>query len=276
MKKSVSFVLSLAMLFGCFCMGGASIASAENESRYSAAVPYGGIIQDYVSEIVYYSRKDTSEKFVNQYELPHYYARNMDNCCAITAGGVIMANFDRTYEELIPNHTTFEFLGQVVYSEQDAAVDSMFQELYQRMGTTSAGTTVEGYKKGMTSYVQSKGRSIEITSIYKNSSLNESAYIAALKAGKLLTIFMDGFCIVGLAGINTNDGYDKISGTVVTGLHIVAAYGYRIVRYYDASNKLIQEDKYLYVNTGFGSAGLAMIRLNKYITVDDGYAINIT
>lgn len=276
MRKTFSLLLSFAMLAGCFCAGGARIAGAESESRYASAVPYGGVIQETVTDTVYYARRDISDKYSNQYELPLYFANDIANSCAITSGGAIIGNFDRTYEELIPNHTTISFLGKVIYGSQDAAVNAMHQELYQRMGTTSAGTSVAGYKLGMMSYVQSKGRNIVITSIYKNSSLNEAAYRAALEAGELLTVFLDGFAIVSEAGIDTYDGYDKILCTVVTGLHTVAAYGYRNIRYYDASNKLVQEDKYLLVNTGFSSAGLGMVRLNKYTTVDDGYAISVS
>lgn len=276
MKKSVSFVLSVAMLAGCFSTGAASVASADAESENRYAAVDGGVMHETVTENVYYARRDISDAYVNPYELPTYFANDIVNSCAITAGGAIIGNFDRTYEELIPNHTTFYFMGQYAYGSQDAAVNAMHQELYQRMGTTSAGTTVQGYKTGMTSYVQSKGRNIEITSIYNNSSLNESAYRSTLESGKLLTVFLDGFFLLGLAGVDTCDGYDEILGTVVTGLHTVAVYGYRNIRYYDASNNLVQEDKYLYVNSGFSSAGLGMIRLNKYTTVDDGYAINIT
>lgn len=276
MKKSCSLVLSVAMLVGCFSMGATGVATADAESENRYAAVNGGVIHETVYDTVYYARRDITETYINPYKLPEYFADNIANSCAITAGGDIIGNFDRTYEELIPNHTTFFFMGQYSYGSHDDAVDAMHRELYQRMGSTSAGTTVAGYKTGMTSYVQSKGRNIEITSIYNNSSLNESAYRSALESGKLLTVFLDGFAIVGLAGVHTYDGYDKIGNTVVTGLHTVAAYGYVNVKYYDASDNLIQEDKYIYVNTGFASAGLGMIRLNKYTSVDDGYAINIT
>lgn len=279
MKKSCSLALSLALLAACFGTGGAGVASAgaeEENARYGVAVPYGGVMHEAVTETVYYARRDITDAYINPYKLPEYFAYNIDNACAITAGGAIIGNFDRTYEELIPNHNAFYFMGQYTYGSQDAAVNAMHQELYQRMGTTSAGTTVAGYKAGMTSYVQSKGRSISISSIYQNSKLNEASYRSALESGKLLTVFLDGFSFISTAGIDTNEGYDEILQTVVIGLHTVAAYGYRNIKYYDASNKLIQEDKYIYVNTGFGSAGLGMIRLNKYTTVDDGYAINIT
>lgn len=273
MKKSVSLFISAAMFFcSCFCLGAATPVAAEN--RYASVK--GGTINEHITDTVYYDHRDITDYFTNQYRLPQYFASGIANSCAINAGGVIIANFDRTYDELIPNHTAILFMGSYTYSSQDEAVNAMFQELYTRMGSTSEGTTVAGYKQGMTSYVQNKGRNIEITGMYNKSSLDMSAYMAAFKAGKLATVFLSGFSVVYESGITTHDGYDTIDNTIAGGHHTVAAYGYRNIRYYDASNNLVQEDNYLYVHTGFSSGTLGMIRLNKYTTVDDGYIINVT
>lgn len=267
------------LLCSCLCAVNVSVAGAgtSGEARFAeTAVPYGGLIDGRVTDTVYYSRREITDYYEHPYKVPTYLAFNMQNCCAITAGGAIIGNFDRTYEELIPNHTTITIRGQVIYGSQGDAVNAMHQELYQRMGSTSEGTTIAGYKAGMTSYVQSKGRNIEITSICNNYSLDMSAYMSALKANKLLTIFLNGFSIVYEAGIDTYDGYDTIYNTIVKGYHTVAAYGYRNIRYYDASDNLVQEDNYLLVHTGFSTGVLGMIRLNKYTKIEDGYIVNVT
>lgn len=279
MKKSLSLFLGIiTAICSVFCLNGAIKKETFGpvESRYASNVPYGGVIKYNITDTVYYSHKDESEEYVNPYKLPLYMASGLQNSCAITAGGAVIGYYDRLYEELIPNHTGITFMGQFVYGSHDDAVDAMHRELYNLMGTTSQGTTVEGYKKGITSYVRNKGRNIEVSGIYNKTSLDKSAYTSALKSGKLLTIFMDGFAMISGKGIQTHDGYDTITQTVAEGLHSVTAYGYKNVKYYDAANKLISEDAYLYVNTGFASAGLGLIRLNKYIAIDDGYIINIT
>lgn len=278
MKKTLSLVLSFVMLVCCcLCIGVASVTVVRADTHYGvdAPVTYGGIIQDYVTDTVYYSRREI-ESYVNPLELPGYIACDMENACCITAGGAIIGHYDRIYEELIPNHTVRMFMGLPTYGVQDEEVIAMHKDLYKRMGATSAGVTVAGYKSGMTSYVQSKGRNISISSIYSKSALNKSAYMSALEAGKLLTVFMDGFSIVSGIEIKKYDGYDTVSNTIVKGAHAVAAYGYRNFKYYDASDNLIYEDNYLLVHTGFSSEVLAMIHLNKYTTVDDGYIISIT
>lgn len=280
MKKFLSLSLSVLMLFcSSFCLFTTLVCKnnfIKTESRYATTVPYGGVIKNEITDTIYYSYKEDNEKYINPYKLPIYIASGIDNSCAITAGGAVIGHYDRLYEELIPNHTGITFMGQFVYGSHDDEVDVMHQELYKKMGTTSQGTTVEGYKSGMKTYVQSKGCNIEITGIYKNTSLNKSSYMSALESGKLLTVFMDGFSMISGKGIQTFDGYDTISQTVAEGLHTMTAYGYRNIKYYDSYKKLIQEDNYLLVHTGFASAGLGMIRLNKYITIDDGYIINIS
>lgn len=283
MKKMVSCFLSVCLAVGAvlFSMGAflpssfRSETAAAGSKTYAADVmPTGGVIHDYVTERVEYSRREESGKYYNIYELPMYMATNMTNACAITAGGAVIGYFDRLYEELIPNHTGIEFMGRYTYGSQDAEVNAMHQDLYRRMGSTSEGTTVNGYVTGLSSYVASKGRTASITKIYRNSKLDQS-YMNALASGKLLTIFMDGFSIVNLSGVGEYNGYDEIKHCRVVGGHTVTAYGYRNIKYYDAANRLIEEDCYLYVHTGFTATGLAMVQLNKHMTLDDGYIIDI-
>ena len=281
MKKLFSLFLSGSIIIcSCFCFGALkveSIAANNGEACYaSEIVPYGGMIKDEKTDTVYYARKDDSEKYINPHRVPLYFASGIQNSCAITAGGAVIGHFDRVYEELIPNHTGMIFMGQFVYENQGEEVDAMHQELYKRMGSTSSGTTVAGFKSGMDSYIRSKGRTPEITRIYSWGSLNKSAYMSALEAGKLLTVFLDGFPIIVNGSFEFNDGYDSITNVIVEGLHTVTAYGYWNIKYYNSADKLIQEDCYLMVHTGFTTAGLAYIRLNKYTTIDDGYIINIT
>ncbi len=282
MKRVVSMLLSICFVIGLVCASGCAYIAvmpgiAANEVRLYAAdiMPMGGEIQETITERVDYAYRDISDYYANPYRVPAYFATGLSNACAVTAGGAVIGHFDRLYEELIPNHTGVIFMGQYVYGAQDEAVNAMHQELYTRMGTVEGGTSVDGYVSGMKSYVSSKNRTASVTKAY-GSSLDMSACVDALESGKLLTLFINGFAIVGFGGINDYDGYDEIGNIVVQGRHTVTAYGYQIVRYYDSANRLIQEDSYLYVHTGFTSAGLGYIRLNKYTTVEDAYIINIT
>ena len=283
MKRTVSMLLSICFVIGLMCVSGlaygivmpASGVTNEIPVYATSIMPMGGQIHENITERVNYSYRDDSENYMNPYRVPAYFASGLNNSCAITAGGAVIGHFDRLYEELIPNHTGIIFMGQYVYGGQDDAVDAMHRELYARMGTEAGGTSVDGYVSGMDSYVSSKNRTATITRAY-GSSLDMSECINALNSGKLLTLFVNGFAIVAFGGLEEYDGYDEINNITVVGRHTVTAYGYRIIKYYDSSNNLIQEDSYLYVHTGFTSAGLGYIRLSKYVTVEDAYVINIT
>lgn len=283
MKRTVSMLLSICFVIGLVCVSGCAYVSAmpvfaaANEERVYATdiLPMGGEIHETIAERIDYAYRDDSSYYANPYRVPAYFATDLPNACAITAGGAIIGHFDRLYEELIPNHTGIIFMGKYVYGEQDEAVNAMHRELYTRMGTEAGGTSVDGYVNGMKSYVSSKNRTASVTKAY-GSSLDMSACIDALESGKLLTLFVNGFAIVGFGGLNSYDGYDEIGNIIVKGRHTVTAYGYQIIKYYDSANRLIQEDSYLYVHTGFTSAGLGYIRLSKYATIEDAYIIDIT
>ena len=283
MKRTVSMLLSICFVFGLVCVSGCAyvtvmpVSGAANEVRVYATdiMPMGGEIHETITERINYAYRDDSRYYANPYRLPAYFATDLSNACAITAGGAVIGYFDRLYEELIPNHTGIIFMGKYVYGEQDEAVNAMHRELYTRMGTEAGGTSVDGYVNGMKSYVTSKNRTASVTKAY-GSSLDMSACIDALESGKLLTLFLNGFAIVSFGGLEEYDGYDEVMNITVRGRHTVTAYGYKIIKYYNSANRLIQEDSYLYVHTGFTSAGLGYIRLSKYATIEDAYIIDIT
>ena len=283
MKRAVSMLLSIWFVLALVCISGYAYAAvmpmsaAAREERVYAAdiMPMGGEMHETITERIDYTYRDASDYYANPYRVPAYFASGLNNSCAITAGGAIIGHFDRLYEELIPNHTGIIFMGQYVYGGQDEAVNAMHRELYTRMGTEAGGTSVEGYVSGMKSYVSARNRTASVTKAF-GSSLDMSACIEALESGKLLTLFLNGFAIVSFGGLEEYDGYDEVMNITVRGRHTVTAYGYKIIKYYNSANRLIQEDSYLYVHTGFTSAGLGYIRLSKYATIEDAYIIDIT
>ncbi len=286
MKKKVASTLILSaiilavMMFASNFVGmmyvGNTFAAETEEKLYAADImPIGGTMQDTVTEVVNYSRVE-SPGYENPYKLPLYYATDISNSCAVTAGGAAIGYYDRIYEELIPNHTGTNFLGHFVYGKQDAQVDSMHKNLALRMGTNGEGTTIPGFVSGMESYVKSKGRVASIVSICNNGILNESAYKTALDNGQLLTVFVDGFCLVGFENYDETSHTMTIKNTMVIGCHTLTAYGYCKYTYYGSSNNIIRQDTYLLVHSGFGGIGLTMLRINDgYCTIDDGFIVDI-
>ena len=273
MRKTFSVMLAFVLvLCGTFyCYGQVTVRANKEESVYAR----GGTPIDVKTDIISYSYTNEDE-YVFPDKIPGYIS---NYTCGITAGGVIVGYYDRSYEDLIPNHTGSYLLGKWRWGTQGTEVNNMFSSLYTLMGATSSGVTVPGYKSGMTSYVASKGQTMSFTDVKATSGALNPAYKTALKAGKPLTIFLNGFNIVSFNGYlsYTDSGkYDKIVNEIYSGLHVMAVYGYLEVKYFNASNINFQTETFLYVCTGYTTNALAWLRLSAYCAIDDCYISHIS
>ena len=249
--------------------------ASSSEKRYAADSVNGGTFNRSVVREVYYSTKSVDE-YVNPYAAPAFnYART--SCCAVTAGGNIMVYYDRLFDELVPNYKPISIFGRFSYGVQNAGVDAMFDSLYNYMGTSDLGTTVEGFKNGMKNYAASKGRTLtatRATGSYYN--INLETVKAQLKKEKAVAIFLDPFSIVPFTQFKENSGYDEINTAIFSGAHTMFAYGYKDITYYDANGNVKQRDTYLYASTGFNNYGLALLDLTHNGTVVDVYVVEVT
>ena len=272
-----------AFLFGALIsLGGmpqAGQTAAQSpfvETIYSSYIePFGGSLPGttLVTERIYYHRR-----VVNNFQisdgLPSYLSRYS---CGITAGGVAVSYFNRSFPELIPNHTAGRYLlGRWLWGAQGAGVNSMFSSLFSMMGATSQGVTMDGYLNGMRTYAASRGRTATFTSVRSgNNRLNAAQYQAAFRQGRLLSVFMSGFGVTPLHYFHTGNGYDVVRSYVDTTSHIMIAFGYRHVYYYNAANQRTRSDVYLYVHTGFSSPITALLPLYRFGNVDNAFITHI-
>jgi len=121
-----------------------------------------------------------------------------------------------------------------------------------------------------------KGRSITLQSVRTgHNQLNEAAMTAAFRRGELVSLFKRGYSIVGLGGIETFADHDLIFHNRQTGNHIMIAYGYRRIRYYNAANQLIRNDIYLYVATGFDLPVHGLVPLYRIGEVSEAFITHI-
>lgn len=278
MKKLLNITLVFMLVFcGSFvAFSGVSevqaVAAEETVYASSDITTYGGAPMQTIEERIDYSYK-VEEEYYNPYEMPQYLS---SYTCGITAGGALIGHFDRMYEELIPNHTGMTFMGKYFYGTQGAAVNAMYDSLYTAMGATSAGVTIDGYKSGLKSYVASRGRTATtFRSMIGTDTLNLTASKTALKDGKLLSVFVDGYNVIDFGQFRTFDKYDEIEASVFSGAHVMIAYGYLVVKYYNDSDVCFRTDKYLYVASGLSGVTLGLICMSRNTKLDDCYITNI-
>ena len=270
MKRFFCFVLMLTVLF---CGTASGFVGFAQSGQASADTVYarGETPIAIVSERIDYAYKVETE-YINPFSVPGYVS---NYTCGITAGGVIVGHYDRIYEELIPNHNGRVLLGRWFYGTQGAEVNAMFSSLYTMMSATPQGVTMTGYLNGVTSYVASRGRNMTFTSVM-TPTINTAQYRTALESGQLLSVFLDGFAIVSLSDLNTYASHDTVRFQISDGAHIMAAYGYLEIKYFNSSNVNFRTDTYLHIKTGFTMPTHALVSLNRFCTVDDIFISHIS
>lgn len=282
MKKTVSVILSvLCAAFVCLAVHFTpTLARADetymSEARYGADFQSGHYqgLETRTINYAYY----TEDYYVNPYSVSNYVVSGKANACAVSAGGNILTYYDRLYPELIPNYQSIYFLGVFNYGSQNAGVNTMFDELYSRMGTDDEGTTVAGFKSGMTSYVKNKGLSVsfeQVTGNYHNTNVDKIK--SALKQEKVAAIFMSNYTVTNESFLNLYDTYSEINYNKFTGNHVMVVYGYYDIFYYNSNGSLIGRDTFFQVCTGdkvILERGL--VNICSYTQVMDMYIINVT
>lgn len=210
--------------------------------------------QNFETETFTYSRKEVSQYQINN-SFPNYYNTNISltNTCANVAGANVIGYYDRYFDELIPNcasgilrGTNYVYYEMLLFKEKKQAV---IDWLYTAMKTNTIddGTTEDDCLEGLGEYVEGKGRDITYSSVMTGEELNFDEFDAELKEGKPIMFFLSGYTFV-----SVNDSGNSVAITIneYTGNHIIVAYGYQKIDYYDANNKLIESNIYIFVSTG--------------------------
>lgn len=243
------------------------------EVRYS--LDFQGGEFDYIQyRNIYYSQR-SRELYENPYKLPTFYS-GLESACSVNAGGVAITYNDRLYDNLIPNYAPKRTSIRFTYGTQSQAINDMFSNLYSLMGTNSLGTTISGFKNGMTSYVNQRGYNISLTKAtgsYHN--LNWEYLKEQLSQEKIAVVFVHEFSLVAPSEIQIKDGYDNIQHKLYTGYHTMPVYGYLEYNYYDSKRGVSQKDTYLWVQNCYSTVDLELLSVNNYCTMDDAYIIDI-
>lgn len=270
MQKSF-FLKFAALCMSLLCPFTMGFASKEYvEEGYSSDFRGAGIPTEY-SETIIYDHKDTASIEI-QYGVPYYSLASTDNICANMAGAVIIGYYDRYAENLIPNFKSYNQLGSNIrYKENTREIEVVINTLYDLMNTNvgQVGTDFAGFNNGMNSYVNSHGYSYIQKDVWSN---NLENYDKAIDDKQPVAIFTTGFSLV--SKLNENNGKDQLNVLKYNDKHIMVGYGYRIDKYYDKNNKLIDTRTYLTVyNGGSRDKNIKYLCLNGKTNID--YAISI-
>jgi len=262
----------LALVFGLSCTvmlaaGGIATAKAyasEDQPLFKMNAR-GGMEIETISERIHFARRE-SVRHVLTPALPPY---TSDYSCGPTGGANIVAYFNRIHPNLIPGHRAGMQIGNTfIWASGDSpGIHNMQTELFHLMGGNRDGVTENQYMWGLERFA--RDRRFFKTLIDYFHGMNQMQSIRyAFHNNMLVSLFMKDFNIFFNHGLTSfpERGYDSASFSLYAGNHIMIAYGYEIVSYFNANNVMFRQDTYLYVNTGLDHP-LQRTRINTHGTL---------
>lgn len=276
LTKQVSIILVI-VLVSLMTVGTAAFlaprASADvGYAYYSADTSYsddnGTVVEQYSFA---YDHKEVQLHRINT-TYPEFYNTNnaLTNTCANIAGANIVGFYDRYYDELIPDSTAgvvrpngYTYYPMSLNRTQKQAV---IDELYVSMGTNTVqpGTSQPDFEEGLADYVTSRSRNISYSSVMTNGVLDQTKYSAQFAAGYPVALFLSGYNVTVIMDSN---GTISITQYNYTGNHIMVAFGYEIITYYDANNNVIRSYTLMVV-----ASGSSLVK--GYYVLNEGGSVN--
>ena len=207
--------------------------------------------------------------------VPLYHNTTFENACGALGGAIIVGYYDKYFENLIPNYTSY-YTATGRYRLQDSThVPAMIQEMYTAMQTNvvAPGVSESECLDGLESYVEGKGYSLSYTAVKPyNGTFNHTAYQNAINNGQPVILFCD---TVQLVIPFEYDTYHQIGVEQESQDHIIVGFGYQVYRYYDVNGNNFRTDIYLAVATGWNPNDIGFVKINDDSWLDSGFAVDI-
>lgn len=200
----------------------------------------------------------------------------MQNTCANVAGANIIGYYDRYFENLIPNIKPGVGTNKYTYyamTRNMAEKQAVINDLYNRMQTNTVGpgNTQTQYKNGITSYVLSKGLTTTFNSVMSNGSFDLNKAKIQLQNGNPISLYMSSY---GFTKVTDDGSLVTLDKSLYNDNHIVIAFGYEKVSYYNVNGVLIRSEIYLRIATGLqGVTGVYVV--NNYGNLNDAESVHI-
>ena len=228
-----------------------------------------------VYDEVEFATKET-EQYSILYNLPDIIGAT-GTSCANKAGAVAIVYYDRFYEDLIPNYIGYHTLGTaIVYKGSGIETCNLTIELSELMliGEPHAGTTFSEFQLGMETYIEDKGYTYTSSNLFTNGSFDFNKYKTALENDKPCELFLTNFAM--LDGTIATDGVDSISSGYCPVSHVAVGCGYKIDRYYDENDNLVDTRTYLKVACGLNSYGIGYLNINGLTTISKAISVLVS
>lgn len=273
MFKSIIVILSVVFALAPTATVYRPISETAEPPRYGASFQ-GGNFSHNEDATIKYARKEV-DSYENPYKAPHFPAGEL-NACVVEAGGNAMVYYDRLYDDLVPNYKHTYIWGKFTYGTFNDAIANMFSDLYDLMGCSTQGTSVNGFKTGLSAYGKKYNHTVSCVSAAGSFyGLNYDYLKKQLQQEKMAVVFVKGFSFVDYIFLADESGQEDYEYMILTGRHSVLVYGYKDIRYYDEKDNLIAYNSYLYVSTGYQHPSTAYLSINAHTDIEDAYIVNV-
>ena len=268
MKKLMYFVLVLLLLASASVFGAwAPVAQAE-EIRYADAP----LVSTIASTQIYFTSRSIDEGETAGGAPLYYSGEGYANACGPLAGTAIVAFYDKYYPELIPGWQSYYPATGRYRSQGSSYTSAVLSELYTLMKTNvnGEGVSESEFKAGLQTYVNNHGYSCSYTSAMSSGSLSYSACKAAFASNKVVALFIKPGVVYEIAEYSDHDTYVESS---ITGNHIMFAYGYLQINYYNSTG-LFRTETFLKVATVRSSPTSAYFKVDSS-NLEAAYIVNV-
>ena len=259
MKKLTYVVLVLILLTGVTVFGAwTPVVQPETEIRYADAP----VVSSIANEQIYYTSRDVVEEHDTPGGAPLYDdTNNLRNACGPLAGTAIVAFYDKYYPNLIPGWDSYYPATGKYRIQVTTYTYPVLNELYTLMQTNVKGDGVSEseFKSGLQTYITNRGYSASYTNAKSGSSLNYSACKAAIDSNKVIALFIRPGAVY---SIGEYSDHDTLIESTISGNHIMYAYGYLQMKYYNSTG-LFRTETFLKVSTGRTAPSVAYYPVNS-------------
>ena len=270
--------ISIITASSFYCMNVVVRAESFEKIYYCDDVGYLGGTTHLEEEEFYYDYKTSETYVINNDSFPNYYNTNnvLQNICANVAGANIIGYYDRNCENLITNFVPGiqRPYGYLYYNimQNAQAIQGVINTLYYDMETNSEqpGTSQIDYENGLEKYVEDRGYNITYCSIMSGETLSLMSLKNQIQLGRPTSIFLSGF---NFTQVIDTDNHVLLKKNVSDANHIVVAYGYENVNYYNSSDVLVATKTYIHIASGQNATPNIYMLDNSQ--VDDAQAVYI-
>jgi len=244
-------------------------AYSGQETLYKDIVPFGGTPILTIFEHIHYTRREVVQNVIWP-NVPNYFGVN----CGVTGAGNKIAFYNRQFPQLIPGHNPgFQFGNNWFWTPTTPQITAMMDELNVRMGGRGRdGVTFVEYFTGYAQFVHFRGLTTSFAMHRAADNAVLPSFFDAIANGVPVSMFFSGYNLTGGIPVHAT-GHDVIALTQHSGNHIMIAFGYQRVYYFDAYDNMFRQDLYVRVSDGFGSTGWA--RINTHSTLNNAITLNI-